>query len=780
MGRAEVLDRIRQEVQKRGDAVLSGLGIDPLRVKTRRAEVGIRRFFFGKDNLAEQLDLLRERMPQHATSILAQAEKICLHRFDLLGYKDLRYGQEIDWHLDRVNGKHAPLDLWFKVPYLNFDVVGDSKVTWELNRHQHLVTLAKAYRLSNDQRFASELIAQWSHWQQENPYPRGINWASSLEVAFRSLSWIWVHFLLEDTPVFTKEFVENLRSSMARSGRHIELYHSTHFSPNTHLLGEAVALFFIGTLYPEIESAEHWRKWGWQTVLQESQRQVRPDGFYFEQSTFYHVYALDFFLHAGILASLNDMPFPGEYYSRIEKMLEVLALFCRAGSPPRLGDDDGGRLFDPRRNRSEHLSDPLCTGAALFHRGDFKHLSGGLQEETLWLLGKQGASEFDRIEETLPEMNSVALPDSGLYVMGSGEKKMQAVIDGGPQGALGAGHGHADALSLTLHVGGHELLIDSGTYQYVGSGMERAQFRGTAAHNTLQLDGRNQSEPAGPFAWEQLTNSKTEKWISGQTFDLFVGAHDGYSVPGNAFIHRRWVFSRKGKFWFVRDLMLGVGEHRLDLHWRLGPDLLESENTQGASCFSRKGEGVSLLFSSDRAWSKRLYKTMWSPAYGVMEEAGEIGLTTTTTLPAEVSTLITSGTIEGKNPHEPGDLSIILAGPELSVYRYIDGAEEHHFVFSAERAWSSDGWRSDAEFMHYYRQNGSLKSLIFCNATYLEAQGKQLVSSREQLRHCEIYLSQGRAQIATSDKNVTYARDEICRLFQVPDSVLQEISRVGH
>jgi len=198
MDRAELADRIRQELRKRADAILFGLGIDPSRGELRRAEAGSRRFFFRSEDIPRWMDLLRERMPQQAVRIAKHAEKICQHRFDLLGYEDLDYGREIDWHSDRVHGKRAPRDLWFKIPYLDFASVGDAKVTWELNRHQHLGTLAKAYRLTNDHRFASELIDQWRHWQRENPYPRGINWASSLEVAFRSISWLWVYFLLEE------------------------------------------------------------------------------------------------------------------------------------------------------------------------------------------------------------------------------------------------------------------------------------------------------------------------------------------------------------------------------------------------------------------------------------------------------------------------------------------------------------------------------------------------------------------------------------------------------
>ena len=237
--------------------------------------------------------------------------------------------------------------------------------------------------------------------------------------------------------------------SLAVSGRHIDTYLSTYFSPNTHLLGEAVALFFIGTLCPEIPTARRWQERGWKIVLQEAKRQVRSDGLHFEQSTYYHVYALDFFLHAAVLASDNEIAVPEEFDGILQRMLDALAVLARSGSVPRLGDDDGGRLFDPSRNRASHMFDPLATGAVLFGRGDFKTLAGGPREETLWLLGASGLEEFDRIPATLPLQNSVALRASGLYVMTGDDPNRQLVIDAGPQGADTAGHGHADALSLT-------------------------------------------------------------------------------------------------------------------------------------------------------------------------------------------------------------------------------------------------------------------------------------------------------------------------------------------
>jgi len=779
MERAELTDRIRQELQKRADAILFGLGLDPSRGELRPAKSRPRRFFFRSEEIPRCMNVLRERMPQQIETIGKRAERICQHRFDLLGYEDLDYGQEIDWHSDRVHGKRASRDLSFKIRYLDFDSVGDAKVTWELNRHQHLVTLAKAYRLTDDYRFSSELTAQWQHWHRENPYPRGINWASSLEVAFRSLSWLWVYFLLEGTPAMTPEFREQWLRAMALSGRHIELYLSTYFSPNTHLLGEAVALFFIGTLCPELRSSSRWKRQGWEIVLRESERQVRPDGFYFEQSTYYHVYALDFLLHAGVLASLNGMPFPPEYNRRLEQMLDALAVLCRAGAPPRWGDDDGGRVFDPRRNRAEHLSDPLATGAVLFGRGDFKLLAGGLREETLWLLGEQGVVDFDRVETRQPDMSSIALPETGLYVMSTSEGKLQVVIDSGPQGALAAGHGHADALSLTLHAEDRELLGDPGTYEYVSAGTERDQFRGTASHNTLQLDGRNQSDPKGPFAWKCFTKTKAEGWISGQNFDLFVGSHDGYSRLENPAIHRRWVFFRKPKFWLVRDLMLGTGKHQLDLRWHLNPELFSSRPAEDRFFSPGKRGGIALFSTAGQGWSKTVELAPWSAAYGVKEQATEVRFTTVTTLPAEFATLLAPIGMSPDDVDAQAKLVQVSSSSRMSVYRFIDNREEHCFIFAQDKSWTFHEWKSDAEFMYCSSIDGKLNLLVFCNGTHLEFRGNRIVSSPKRVLRCELIYSHGNTQVVCSEDDILVSQEGMSKSFESGETVPQQSDEAG-
>jgi len=773
MSREEFAYRLRQQVTARSDVLRHKLGAG-FSLKLQVAVVEQKpRFFFSPEAIPSLCASLKQRLPENVETILRQAERICRHRFDLLGYEDLDYGTEIDWHCDRVHNQRAPRKPWFKIRYLDFAEVGDSKITWELNRHQHLVTLAKAYRLTGNGKFAAELFRQWRHWHEENPYPIGVNWASSLEVGVRSLSWLWVYFLLVGSPAMPPDFRADLLRALNINGRHIETYLSTYFSPNTHLLGEGVALFFIGTLCPELRSAERWKRRGWEIVLREADRQVQADGLHFEQSTYYHVYALDLFLHAGVLASINDVLVPPEFDRTLERMLEPLCILGRAGAPPRLGDDDGGRVFDPRRNRAEHLLDPLATGAVLLGRGDFKRVAGGLREETLWLLGEQGIAEFDRLPAKDPDQGSVALQAGGLYVIASAESKQQLVIDAGPQGAFTAGHGHSDALSVCVNSEGRALLIDPGTFEYVGADSERDGFRGTGAHNTLLIDGVDQAEPKGPFGWTKLPGVKTEGWINGQSFDLFEGSHDGYNRLQTPVVHRRWVFSLKGQFWLVRDLALGAGAHRLELFWHLSPELSPRPDAADTFLDASGRTLLRVLPAEGHGWSQDVRQGWWSPVYGRKEPANVLHFGTVATLPAEFVTLLEPVAGADLCRGRLARMRQSSAQGLVSGYRYGTSEEEHCIFFSQGKAWTLGPWSSDADFLYWGRRvDRARQVLICCNGTYVKAGGQEIVSSPRPVLRCEIISAGGLVDVFSSDKGAIVRKEALHSISAESEPVL--------
>src|SRR5205085_10903337 len=120
-------------------------------------------------------DEIAARWPDHRADVIARADRIRERRFSLLGYKDLWFGNPVDWALDPVSGRRAPQEHWSRIKPLDPGQVGDCKVTWELSRHQWLVTLAQAYRLSGDEVYAEAGAELLTSWLDANPRGQGLN-----------------------------------------------------------------------------------------------------------------------------------------------------------------------------------------------------------------------------------------------------------------------------------------------------------------------------------------------------------------------------------------------------------------------------------------------------------------------------------------------------------------------------------------------------------------------------------------------------------------------------
>ncbi|PYX29072.1 MAG: hypothetical protein DMG80_15260 [Acidobacteria bacterium] len=723
----EVHTRLSQEVHKRSDFLRHRIGLPPEAVRLHKGTARRPKFFFPSGGARERAELLRAHLPAEALEILHQADDIRRHHFRLLGYENLDYGAEIDWHLDRVHEKRAPLEPWFKIPFLEFALVGDHKVTWELNRHQHLVTLAKAWLLSNDEKYVRELIAQWHSWMKANPYPLGINWGSSLEVALRSLSWIWVDQLIVDAPN-CDEFRAELLPSLAFHGRYIERYLSTYFSPNTHLLGEAVALFFLGTLYPQIEAASRWQTIGWNVVQQAAERQVRPDGVYFEQSLHYHVYALDFFLHARLLAAKNGSEIPAEYDAVLGKMLSVVQALSQAGPPEGFGDDDGGRVFNARRNRTENMTDPLAIGALLYGREDLT--AARLTEESIWLIGNQAVSAFPHQNERR-EPVSDAFPEGGIYILADSEPYAQTIaVDAGMQGVGRCGHGHADALSLRVTMDGGRWLVDAGSGVYISADpADRNTLRGTAAHNTMRVDGLDQAVCGDPFSWTAIPTTRLENWSAGKTFSYFAGSHDGYSRLNDPVTHSRSIIKINGGPALVRDVAFGEKEHELEVLWHFGPDLEIRETgnkTIVASHPAGDGPHLSMIIPDETGWEMEITRGLISPAYGTYLSAPLVRAHARVRLASELATVLW--------PHSAairrnGGLASMRQAA-VQVYELVDADTNHGFCFALDkRPWNFGPWFSDAEFLYCRIEAEKLVHLIVVGGTYVAWQSQELIKA---------------------------------------------------
>jgi hypothetical protein len=590
-----------------------------------------RRFTVNPGSRSKVVERVRQTFPDAARSAARRADRIVAGRYDLLGFGALRFdgpgrapGTSAlpGWHLDPVHERTTPMVFWSQVPYLD-PACGDHKALGELHRHQHWLTLGRAYWLTGDHRYRDRFVAELADWLEANPPLMGVNWASMLELAFRSISWVWaIQFFAGDAPDATPDspWLIDLLVALDRQLTHVERNLSHYFSPNTHLLGEALALYVTGCVLPELASSGRRAATGRRILLQEIDRQIAADGGHCERSTHYHRYTLDFYALALIVARNTDDEAAAAFEEAVVRLGSAARLLANeSGRIPHIGDDDGGVLTPLTGRDPDDLRDSLAIAAALVNRPDLQIEAA--PEETLWLLGQDAASA-----PPAPGAGPVSacLPATGYYV--SRAAGFQAVIDGGPHGYLNGGHAHADALSLTLSVGGVPVLIDPGTACYTTDPSLRDRFRSSALHNTVTIDERSQSLPRGPFHWSHVANARVHRWRVGDRFDYFDGSHDGYAPLE----HRRRVLAMHDDLLVVADFIGGTGSHTADVHWHLDPRWHAERRIRGA-VFTRGGEsggrvGLSIPDGCIDAFSAddRTGLGWCSPAYGRLDRTTTI------------------------------------------------------------------------------------------------------------------------------------------------------------
>jgi hypothetical protein len=594
--------------------------------------------------------ILDQRMPEHRGQVLAAAEQILAGRFDLLGYRALSFGEPVDWHLDPVNERRAPVRHWSLIDTLDPEQVGDNKVIWELNRHQWLVRLGQAYRLTGEERFAAAFAKHFADWAASNATGQGINWASSLEVAVRLIAWSWARHLIQGSATLTPALEAQVLGAICAHAAHVERYLSYYFSPNTHLTGEALGLFYAGVLLSQVPRAARWRRLGKRILERESERQILPDGIYFEQSTYYQRYTAEIYLHFLLLAERAGVEVSPHVRARVGRLLDAMLVLRRPdGSMPQVGDSDGGRLLPLASRDAADVRDVFSAAAVLFRRADYAWAAGGLAPETLWLLGPDAASRFDGLRPAPPPTPpSRVLPDGGYVVLRSSwaPDADQVILDAGP---LGEGaHGHGDLLSIQCVLRGRPYLVDPGTFTYTPNPRWRSYFRGTAAHSTVDVDGMGHAQPRGPFSWHSRPRAEFIRWKPGEAIDFADAEHRAFERPGHSLRHRRRVVLLKGRgACVVVDDLEGAGEHRIDVRFQLAPMPARLDSDLWFSAGPLPGPGLVVA-----AWSTVPLKATLSDGeveppegwistdYGVRTRAPMLTYSTIATVPMRILSLL--------------------------------------------------------------------------------------------------------------------------------------------
>lgn len=519
----------------------------------------------------------RAQVPEAArAAVVAAADRLLAGHGVVLGVArhDL---VDPDWFLDPVTGRRAPQDvLAFHIDHRDESVTGNVKSVWELSRHHHLTVLASAYWLTGDERYAVRVAEQLRSWWAGSPLLSGVHWTSGIELGIRLTSWVWVRRLLDDWPSVPDLFEESddaLRQIRWHQ-EYLAAFQSKGSSANNHAVAEAVGSLVAACAFPWFEESEPWRVAASARLETTLAANTFASGLNREQATDYHRFVTELGLVALAEADHAGHPLGEPIQALLTASLDAaVALLDETGRPPRQGDGDDGRalvLDDPEADPWAQL---VAMGAATAGpAGWWPPVQPGVASAAV------GGLATSVVVGDRPQATPRAFGDAGAYLMRSPAGTAPEIwvrCDGGPHGFGSiAAHGHADALSVELRVGGVDILADPGTYCYHGEPRWRTYFRSTRAHNTVEVDGASQSVEGGPFLWSSQAATAVDTADLGPEVQLWSAHHLGYARLDPRLRHDRTVrLDSAARTLTVEDTLTGSSRHTLRLAWHCGPDV---------------------------------------------------------------------------------------------------------------------------------------------------------------------------------------------------------------
>lgn len=534
------------------------------------------RFLPGFDATPEFEETLRRLFPSETKHLIREAALITdERRWPLLGFGEKQFGREIEWRRDPLSGYEWPLTFHADVIFARNDG-SDVRVLWELNRLNHLLTLARAFRVTGDEDFSREFFAQVESWRASNAVARGANWSCAMEVALRSINLLAAFEIFRSSREMTEERLSMMLATFDQHGAHIRRnLEFSYIATSNHYLSDVVGLLWLGLLLPELAEAHGWRTFAFKEMLREMDKQILADGADFEASTGYHRLVLELFLYSFLICRANDVEIEERYWRKLRAMFDYLAAILRPdGRAPLIGDTDSGRVLPIKHRGADDHSFLLSLGAVIFQEPRWK-MKGRVPEELLWILGSEGVRSFESLSETVEGEDSRAFPYAGTYVMR--ERDLYLLFNASGVGARGRGsHGHNDALSLEVSACGASFILDPGTYVYTANLEERNLFRSTAYHSTVEVDGeeQNTTNRLTPFVLGDEAHPRVTRWETTGDNDFLSAEHKGYArLQAPVTCSRSVRFDKRQRYWLVEDAFTGTGEHTFRFRFHLAPGL---------------------------------------------------------------------------------------------------------------------------------------------------------------------------------------------------------------
>lgn len=498
-------------------------------------------------------------------SVISEANDVLLGTLRLFAHTPIEVGTAPAWKVNPFSGKEAPGDThWSKIS--DFDH-GDIKAIWDLSRFSFTYSLVRAYWRTGNEDYPKRFWQLFEHWLEENRPQQGPNWKCGQETSIRLMAWCFALYGFLDARETTADRVTALARAVSVSARRVEANIEYSISQqNNHGMSEALGLWTAGSLFPEFQMAESWKKQGLELLEHQGRHLIYDDGAFSQHSVNYHRLMLHDYLWVIRLADILGSPVSDSLRSRIGQAGELLFQLQdeSTGRLPCYGQNDGSLIL--------HLSNcdyqdfrPVLQAVRYLTTGTRYYDDGPWDEELFWLFG----TEARVAPVDAPVRKALHADDGGYFTFRSGDGFAFIRC-----ASFRHRPGEADMLHVDLWWRGMNIATDAGTYSYNATQPwpnERNVLSHTRFHNTVTVDNMNQMDRVTPFLWLPWLSGTVQRRATSpdQPIGYWEGAHDGYTRLSDPVSHRRAVVQIGSEHWLVIDDLHAEQPHDYTLHWLL-------------------------------------------------------------------------------------------------------------------------------------------------------------------------------------------------------------------
>ena len=505
-----------------------------------------------------------------------------------------------------------PLVFSYDLDYKQRDDIGDARTNWELNRHYQFAILAKNYFASHDVKYLQELKTLYQDWNGKNPFLWGISWTSVMEIAIRDISWMYTLAFLMAARCEDKQLMGSMEKGIMNMTDYICKHYSRFSSANNHLIVEITAVGLAGFCFRKKE----WMTLSVATLSHELYKQNYKDGVNMELSLHYQSFVMEAYGLMIHTMQHNGAKVPEEWKRMLDRMcMYVSHCLWKEKTACEFGDDDEGKILDLQGGDINHYSYvlQLCSLVLNKRYSTFEQVN----ETIRWLFTADEITECSELT-LYDNIGSICFKEGGNSFLRDKDNQILIGID---HAALGFGsiaaHGHADALSFQLFYKGMPVFVDPGTYIYHCDLKSRNEFRQTINHNTMSVNGKDQSEMLGAFLWGKKADTVLDEWKSDEESDVLTAHHNGYAPV----IHQRTFSFDKDSTFTIIDSINRTAEWVCNFNLGIGI-LPVVVGTDVYLEYERKRIGVMSFTSEDLDIS--VVDNFYSPEYGKKEKIKSI------------------------------------------------------------------------------------------------------------------------------------------------------------